>query len=47
MSFALTPTSDLEGQARVIHEVRSLVDAWRGFPPPPRRGSLSHDASAV
>ncbi len=31
MSFALTPTSGLKGQAKVIHEVRTLVDAWRGF----------------
>lgn len=25
------PASDLKGQAKVIHEVRRLVDEWRGF----------------
>ncbi|WP_437730162.1 hypothetical protein [Sorangium sp. So ce1335] len=28
----LTLTNELRGQARVIHEIGRLVDAWRGFP---------------
>lgn len=28
----LSPKNELKGQARVIHEIGCLVDAWRGFP---------------